>query len=62
MQQSLEEVRSALAKAKDDMAQYYNPTPEYNPRDCVFLDASDSKTTHPSQKLVSKFLGLYTVL
>ena len=66
MQCSLEEARSALAKAKDNMAWYYNqrhvPAPEYQPGDRVYLDASDIKTTRPSQKLAHRFLGPYTVV
>src|SRR5215510_9226351 len=55
MKSALEEVRSALVKAKDDMTQYYNchrePTPKYEPGDKVYLDVSDIKTMCPSQKL-----------
>ena len=56
MKSMLEEAKSALAKSKDDMARYYNqrrvPAPEYQPRDKVFLDASDVSTTRPSKKLL----------
>jgi len=49
MDKSLEEAKTALAKAKDDMARYYNQhqisAPEYHIGDQVFLDASDIKTT-----------------
>src|SRR3979490_1168499 len=52
MEKSLEEAKSALAKAKDDMAWYYNqrriPAPEYHVSARVFLDASDIRTTCPS--------------
>ena len=45
MEKSLEEAKSALVKAKDDMARYYNqcqmPAPEYQVGDQVFLEASD---------------------
>jgi len=55
MKMALEEAKSALNKAKDDMARYYNqwqlPTPMYQPGDKVYLDASDISTTRPSQKL-----------
>jgi hypothetical protein len=65
MKSALEEARSALTKAKDDMARYYNrkrtPTPTYNPGDKVFLDATDIKTTRPSQKLSHRYLGPYSV-
>ena len=65
MEKSLEEAKSALAKAKDDMARYYNqhrtPAPEYQVGDRVFLDASDIRTTRPSQKLSHRYLGPYTI-
>ena len=65
MQRSLEEARSALAKAKEDMARYYNqrrtPAPEYQVGDKVFLNTSDIKTTWPSQKLAHRFLGPYPI-
>ena len=55
MEVSLEEAKSALVKAKDDMARYYNQCQilalEYQIRDQVFLDAGDIKTMHPSSKL-----------
>ena len=51
----LEEAKLALAKSKDDMARYYDQrhvlVPEYQPRDKVYLDASDVSTTRPSRKL-----------
>ena len=41
METSLEKAKSALAKAKDDIARYYNqcrtPAPEYHIGDWVFL-------------------------
>jgi len=50
-----EEAKAALAKAKDDMACFYNfwhdPTPVFQPGDRVYLDASDICTNCPSQKL-----------
>ena len=49
MRKSLEEAKATLAKAKDDMARYYDQrhdlTPEYKIGDKVYLDASDIKTT-----------------
>jgi len=49
MKDTLEEAKSALAKAKDDMAQYYNchrsPTPSFSPGDMVYLDSEDIQTT-----------------
>jgi hypothetical protein len=48
MKMALEEAKSALNKAKDNMARYYNqrrlPTPAYKPGDKVYLDASDIST------------------
>ena len=45
MKSATEEACSTIAKAKDDIARYYNychtPTPEFKPRDKVFVDASD---------------------
>ena len=65
MKDTLEEARSALIKAKDDMARYYNrrrsPTPVYQPGDKVYLDASDIQTTRPSKKLAHRRLGPYLV-
>src|SRR3979490_3480852 len=65
MEKSLEEAKSALAKAKDDMARYYNqrriPAPEYRVGDRVFLDASDIRTTRPSRKLGHRYLGPYII-
>ena len=65
MKQVQEEARAALAKAKDDMAQYYNQhqtlTLEYLPEDKVYLDAKDIQTMCLSKKLSYKFLGLYVV-
>jgi hypothetical protein len=62
MKITLEEAKSVLWKSKDDMTCYYNqrlePTPVYRPGDKVYLDASDSTTTHPSQKLSHQFLVL----
>ena len=65
MKGALDEAQAALAKAKDDMAKYYDrrhlPTPVYQPGDRVYLDASDIRTTRPSQKLSHRRLGPYTV-
>ena len=65
MEASMEEAKSALAKAKDDMARYYNqrqtPAPEYHTGDRVFLDAGDIKTTRPSPKLAHHYLGPYVI-
>ena len=65
MADSLSEARSALTKAKDDMARYYNqrrsPAPTFKPGDRVFLDASDISTTRPSRKLSHRNLGPFVV-
>ena len=66
MRDSLEEARAALAKAKDDMAQFYNqchsPTPQYKVGDRVYLDSSDISTTRPSKKLAHRFLGPFPIV
>src|SRR3978361_761308 len=66
MQESLKEAKAALTKAKDDMVQYYNrrrtPPPEYQISDKVYLNASDIKTTRPSQKLSHRYLGPFKII
>jgi len=65
MKDTLEEAKSALAKAKDDMARYYNrrrsPAPSFSPGDMVYLDSEDIQTTRPSKKLSHHCLGPYPV-
>jgi len=65
MKDTLEEAKSALTKAKDDMAKYYNqrrsPAPTFAPGDKVYLDSSDIQTTRPSRKLSHRRLGPYRV-
>ena len=65
MEASLEETKSALAKAKYDMARYYNQhqtlAPEYHIGDRVFRDIGDIKTTHPSPKLSHHYLRPYVI-
>jgi len=65
MKATLEEAKSALAKAKDDMAQYYNrrrsPAPFFTLGDMVYLDSEDIQTTRPSRKLSHHRLGPYPV-
>jgi len=55
MRTAIEEAKSAIRKAQDNMKKYYDrrrtPAPVFNPGDKVFLDASDIQTTCPSQKL-----------
>ncbi len=65
MRESLEEAKAALAKAKDDMARYYNqhhdPTLEYQVGDKVYVDTSDIKTMRPSKKLAHCNLGPFSI-
>ena len=65
MDSTLSEARSALMKAKENMAWHYNqhrvPAPEYHIGDRVYLDASDIHTTRPSQKLAHHYLRPFTV-
>ena len=60
------EAKAALSKSKDEMAKYYDqrwtPTPDYQPRDKVYLDANDIHTTRPSQKLSHKRLGPFSIV
>src|SRR6266699_7070105 len=65
MKSTFEEAKSAMVKAKDDMARYYNqrrtPAPVYSPGNRVYLDASDIHTTRPSKKLSHRRLGPFLV-
>ena len=65
MKDTLEEARSALAKAKDDMAHYYNqcqtPAPSFAPSDKVYLDSEDIQTMRPFKKLLHHKLGPYPI-
>ena len=65
MKNTLEEARSAMAKAKDNMARYYNqrrtPTPVYAPSNKVYLDTSDIHTTQLSKKLSHCRFGPFPV-
>ena len=62
---AIEEAKSTIHKAQDDMKKYYNqrrtPAPVFKPGNKVFLDASDIWTTHPSQKLSHRRLGPFVV-
>ena len=66
MKEALEEARSALAQSKEDMARYYDQkrtrAPDYKPGDKVYLDASDIRTTRPSQKLSHRRLGPFSIM
>jgi len=63
MKDTLKKAKSALAKAKDNMAQYYNhrcsPTPSFSSSNMVYLDSEDIQTTHLSKKLSRCCLGPY---
>ena len=62
---AIEEAKSAICKAQDDMKRYYNRrrtlAPVFKPSDKVFLDALDIRTTCPSQKLLHRQLGPFVV-
>ena len=51
----MKEAKVALVKSKDNMAKYYDwkriPALDYQPRDKVYLDASNIQMTRPSWKL-----------
>jgi len=65
MKSAMEEAKSAIRKAQEDMTWYYNrkrtPAPVYKPGDRVYLDALDIKTTHPSPKLSHRRLGPFEI-
>ena len=66
MEDALNKAKAALVKSKDDMAKYYDqrrtPALEYQPRDRVYLDASDIHTTRPSRKLSHQRLRPFPVI
>jgi len=65
MKSATKEAKSAIHKAQEDMAQYYNrrrsPAPVFKPGDQVYLDVSDIKMTRPSPKLSHCRLGPFEV-
>jgi len=65
MKSTTKEAKFTICKAQEDMAQYYNQrrslTLVFKPRDQVYLDASDIKTTCPSPKLSHRRLGPFKV-
>jgi len=65
IESATEEAKSAIRKAQEDMTRYYNrrrsPAPVFQPRDRVYLDASDIKTTCPSLKLLHCRLGPFEI-
>ncbi|KAJ8495689.1 hypothetical protein ONZ45_g12751 [Pleurotus djamor] len=66
MKTAVEEAKSAIAKAQDDMKRYYDqrrtPMPHLNPGDKVWLDSSDINLYQPSKKLAHARLGPYKIL
>jgi Chromo (CHRromatin Organisation MOdifier) domain len=66
MKEELDEAKAALTKSKDDMARYYDqrhtPAPDYQPRDKVYLEASDIQTTQPSKKLSHRHLSPFELV
>jgi len=62
---AIDEAKSAIYKAQDDMKRYYDrhrtPAPVFNPGDKVFLDALDIQTMRPLQKLSHQRLGPFIV-
>ena len=65
IKQAEEEAKSALRKAADDMARFYDAhrseAPEYTAGDQVWLDAHNITTDRPTKKLSDKWLGPYRV-
>jgi len=65
MRTAIEEAKSMIHKAQDDMKKFYNrhrtPAPVFNPGNKVFLNALDIQTTHPLQKLLHRQLGPFVV-
>jgi len=65
MRAAIDEAKSAIRKAQDDMKRYYDrrrtPAPVFKPGDKVFLNASDIWTTRPSQKLSHRRLSPFVV-
>jgi len=65
MRAAIDESKSMIRKAQDDMKRYYDrrrtPALVFKPDDKVFLDASDIWTTCPLQKLSHRRLGPFIV-
>jgi len=65
MRMAIEEAKSAIHKAQDNMKRYYDrrrtPALVFNLGNKVFLDTSDIRTTRPSQKLSHRQLGPFIV-
>jgi len=60
-----EEAKSMICKAQEDMTRYYNrrrsPAPVFKLGDWVYLDMSDTRTTHLSLKLSYRRLGPFEI-
>jgi len=65
MRMAINEAKSAIRKAQDNMKRYYDrrriPAPVFKHGNKVFLDASDIRTMRPSQKLSHQRLGPFVV-
>jgi len=65
MRAAINEAKSAIRKAQNDMKRYYNrrrtPAPMFKPGDKVFLDALDIRTMRPLQKFSHQRLGPFVV-
>jgi len=65
MEQATKEARSALVRAADDMARFYDihrrTAPQYNVGDKVWLSSENIRTARPMKKLDYKWLGPYAI-
>jgi len=65
MNKAMDEACSALSRAANDMARFYNAhwreAPLYEVRDKVWLNGQNVTTTRLTKKLDHKWLGLYPV-
>jgi len=65
MKSTIEEAKSVICKAQEDMIQYYNQkrtlVPMFKPEDQVYLDASDIRITRLSLKLSHRRLGPFEI-
>jgi len=65
MKTAVEEAKSTIRKAQNDMKKYYDRRRTlalvFKPGDKVFLDALDIQTMRPSQKLLHRRLGPFVV-
>ena len=65
MRIAIEEAKSTIHKAQEDMKRYYDrrrtPAPVFNLGDKVFLDTSDIRITCPLQKLLHRRLSPFVV-